>query len=62
MPENWTEADDIIEEVRAIRRQIGDRFDNDPMKYGAYLREWEKNHKGLFIELPDDENRGQPSA
>jgi hypothetical protein len=37
--ENWTAADDVIEEVREVRRRLWERFDNDPEKYIAYLRE-----------------------
>ncbi len=62
MTEDWTEADDIVEEVRAIRRQIWERFDNDPKKLGAYIREMEKDYKGPFIELPDRDNRDQSAA
>ena len=34
--EEWTEADDIIEEVREIRRRISARFDDDPVKLGEH--------------------------
>jgi hypothetical protein len=37
--EEWTAADDAVEEVREVRRQLWERFDNDPVKYGDYLRE-----------------------
>jgi hypothetical protein len=37
--EQWTAADDAVEEVREVRRQLWERFDNDPVKYGDYLRE-----------------------
>ena len=37
--EEWTAADDVVEEVREVRRQLWERFDNDPAKYSAYLRE-----------------------
>lgn len=33
--EEWTEADDIIEEVREIRRKISAQFDDDPVRLGA---------------------------
>ena len=36
MKDDWTEADDVIEEVWEIRRQIWARFDNDPDKVSAY--------------------------
>jgi hypothetical protein len=37
--EEWTAADDVVEEVREVRRRLWERFDNDPEKYIAYLRE-----------------------
>lgn len=37
--DEWTAADDAVEEVREVRRQLWERFDNDPVKYGEYLRE-----------------------
>jgi hypothetical protein len=42
--EEWTAADDAIEEVREIRRQLWARFDNDPVKLGEYLMELQKQH------------------
>jgi hypothetical protein len=44
MDEPWTAADDAIEEVREIRRQISARFDDDPVKLGAFLMESQKRH------------------
>lgn len=37
--EEWTAADDAVEEVREVRRRLWERFDHDPVKYGACLRE-----------------------
>lgn len=37
--DEWTAADDAVEEVREVRRQLWERFDNDPAKYSAWLRE-----------------------
>jgi hypothetical protein len=37
--EEWTAADDVVEEVREVRRRLWERFDNDPDRYVAYLRE-----------------------
>lgn len=62
MMDDWTEADDIIEEVRAIRRQIWEEFDNDPRKLLAHLSKLEQNHKGPFIELPDRGSKGKSAA
>lgn len=38
MKEDWTEADDAVEEVREIRRRISAKFGHDPAKVGAYRR------------------------
>ena len=37
--EEWTDADDVVEEVREVRRQLWECFDNDPVKYMAFLRD-----------------------
>jgi hypothetical protein len=44
MDEPWTEADDVIEEVREIRRRLFARFDNDPVKFANYLMEMQNRH------------------
>ena len=38
--EEWTDADDAVEEVWEARRRIWERCDNDPGKYVAYMREF----------------------
>lgn len=48
--EPWTEADEVIEEVREIRRQIWARFDNDVEKYCAYLMERQKRHGDRLVD------------
>ena len=42
MSDDWTEADDAVEEVRAIRRQIWAEFDDDPKKLIAFHMELDK--------------------
>jgi hypothetical protein len=37
--EEWTAADDAVEEVWEARRQVWERCDNDPEKYMAYMRD-----------------------
>ena len=44
MDQPWTEADDAVEEVREIRRQISAEFDDDPIKLGEYYMELQKRH------------------
>jgi hypothetical protein len=49
--ESWTEADDVIEEVREIRRQISARFDHDPVKLVEHYLERQKRHGNRLIDL-----------
>ncbi|HST60898.1 MAG TPA: hypothetical protein VLK84_19505 [Longimicrobium sp.] len=49
MSEEWTDADDAIEEIREIRRQIWARFDNDPEKLMAHYIERDKQYVGPRI-------------
>jgi hypothetical protein len=48
MSEEWTELDDAVEEVRAVRRAISARFDDDPYKYYEYLVEFQKQFAHRF--------------
>lgn len=47
----WTAADDAIEEVREIRRQISARFDHDPVKLVAHYMERQKRHGDRLVDL-----------
>lgn len=58
MPEEWTEADDVIEEVREIRRKILARFDNDPRRLVEHYIERDKHYPGPRIEPPAPGSRG----
>lgn len=59
--ESWTEADDIIEEVREIRRKISARFDDDPVKLGAYLMEYQKQFADRLVD-PSTWRKGKSAA
>jgi len=51
-------ADLLIDEVRAIRKEISDRFGNDVSRLAEYLREQEKQHpERICTSVP---NRSQP--
>ena len=58
----WTEADDIIEEVWEIRRQIWARFDNDPEKVIAYYLDLEKQQDGSQVEAQRPSDTGKSAA
>ncbi len=47
MTDDWNAADDAVEEVREIRRQLWARFDNDSAKLIACLQEY---HQQLLRE------------
>jgi hypothetical protein len=49
--ESWTEADDVIEEVRGICRQISARFNHDPVKLVEHCMERQKRHGDRLIDL-----------
>jgi hypothetical protein len=61
MDEPWTEADDVIEEVREIRRQISARFNDDPVKLGEYLMESQKRHGDRLVD-PEAMRKGKSAA
>jgi hypothetical protein len=50
--EPWTAADDAVEEVREIRRQISAEFDDDPVKLGEYYMELQKRQLDRVVYLP----------
>lgn len=52
MPDEWTEADDAIEEVWEIRRRIWERLDNDPEKVIAHYQELDRQHADEMIVPP----------
>jgi hypothetical protein len=50
LDDEWTAADDVIEEVRKIRRQISARFDHDPVKLGEYYMELQQRHADRLVD------------
>jgi len=62
MSDEWTEADDAIEEVREIRRKIWARFDNDHKKLIEHYIERDKHYVGPRIEPPGRSNKDRPAA
>lgn len=38
--DEWTDSDDVIKEVREVRRRLWEQFDNDPRKYVAHLQDF----------------------
>lgn len=62
MYDEWTEADDAVEEIWEIRRKIWERFDNDPEKVITYYMELEKQHVGPRVEPPRKGKAEKPAA
>ena len=52
MTNEWTEADDVVEEVREIRRKLFAALDNDPEKIGAYYMELNDKYADRMIDAP----------
>jgi hypothetical protein len=60
--EEWTAADDAIEEVWEIRRQIWARFDNDPEKLMAHYIERDKQRVWPRVEAPQPAENGKSAV
>jgi hypothetical protein len=60
--EPWTEADDVIEEVREIRRRISAQFDDDPVKLGEYLMKLQNQHPERLWDPRTRRARGESTA
>ena len=61
MKHEWTEADDVIEEVREIRRRMSAQFDHDPKKMIEYFVEIDKHYTGPVV-APPDRKTGKSAA
>jgi hypothetical protein len=56
-------TDPVIDEVRAVRRRISARFDQDPNRLVQHYMELQKRHEDLLIgrsEVPKDAD--EPAA
>jgi hypothetical protein len=53
MSDQGMDFDHAIEDVRAARRQLWAEFDNDPVKLGEYLSEYEKQFADRLILTPE---------
>jgi signal transduction protein with GAF and PtsI domain len=49
MSDEWTEVDDAVEEVRAVRRAISKEFDHDHRKYLEHLLEYQKQFADRLV-------------
>lgn len=62
MTEDWTEADDAIEEVHEIRRRIWAQFDGDPHKVVAYYMELDKQLADRIAKSPQPDSTVNSAA
>lgn len=62
MSEEWTEADDVVEEVRQIRREIWAQFDNDPDRLIAYYTVLDKQYADRGLASPETSKQGKSAA
>ena len=62
MTDEWTEADDVVEEVREIRRQMWAEFDYDTEKMAAYFMELDKKYADRMIDVPATSKKGKSAA
>jgi hypothetical protein len=62
MSDEWTEADDVVEEVRRVRREIWAQFGNDPEKLIAYYTELDKQYADRMIVPARQPGQGRPAA
>jgi hypothetical protein len=63
MKDAWTEADDAVEEVRKIRREISARFDHDPFRLAEFYMEYQEQFADRLIRADEEKSRrGRPAA
>ena len=56
---NPSTPDPLIDEVRAIRRRLSERFDNDVKRLAEELRKQETLHKDRLVNPPTPEERSK---
>lgn len=62
MTDTWTEADDVIEGVREIRRQISARFDHDPVKLVEHYIEQQAQYGDRLMDTERSGKKGRSAA
>lgn len=62
MSDEWTEADDVVEEVRQIRRQVWAEHDNDPEKVIAYYTELDQQYADRMVDTSQTKKQGKSAA
>ena len=62
MDETWTGADDVIEEVREIRRKISAQVNDDPVKLVEYYMEAQKQYADRLVDPRARRKQGKSAA
>ena len=63
MSEPRDTVDEVLDELHQLRQEIDARFDNDPRKYGAHLRELhERLLREGWVEASPPAKRGKSAA
>jgi hypothetical protein len=62
MNDEWTEADDAIEEVWEIRRQMWAEFDYDLDKMEAYFMELDEKYADRMIDVRTVSKEDKPAV
>jgi DNA-directed RNA polymerase beta subunit len=56
------EGEELIDEIRAVRHRISERFGHDPYKLVAYYMECQKEHADRLIPAPEAEDADRSAA
>lgn len=59
---NAPNADPVIDEIRATRHAISERFGHDPARLTEYLAEIQKRYRDRLLDPPEPAARQDPSA
>lgn len=59
MREERTEADDVVDEVQRVKREISAEFDHDPAKLIAFLTEYQKQFADRLSQPPSEDSRAK---
>jgi len=60
--ELYDDGDDVIAEIRAVRRAISERCDHDPYKLVSYYMDLERGDPGPYIAAPTVNTSGKSAA
>jgi hypothetical protein len=62
MTRERTDGDDVVAEVRRVKREISAEFDHDPAKLIAFLTEYQKQFADRLAAPPLEGSRGKSAV